>query len=574
MKLIAIFLLLGALALPAGASTAVSWTQADIPGHNLTLNYTSSFNVARNDTLGISIVNVGNESLNDTITINEINVSDTTKADGRWTGSVIITPNSSRTIDLVVNVTAVDAAIVDIRIYYNVSLENRTLGLTAHYPGVPAITSWSNSKTNSDTRTLTVNTSEVVTFNATADQQINTWNWFRDNVRESNNQDNLSTSWDTAGIKTSNVNATNPNGTSDSVTWIVTVNAPSGESAPVITAWGNSKTNNDYLNLTINRNETVKFNFTANQTLTTWLWTLNGNSLTNPWDNLTHTFNDSGSYSVGARGSNGNGTTQTIVWNVSVPEKEGVKKNATLLSWSPQVVDYIYVNDTVSETIEYSITTAEAMTISNWSVDGALVAGDVDGNTYSHTHTWDNGSVGFHTVIFRGSNANTKVEFRWYVNVYEIDGYRGGSLFDVIDDALMNHVTDIKIRMFKHKIAKGGAKSAIAALKVNQLHDEIAKRQMTREALRMEFKAGNITVEQYVAALKQAQRDARFNSKLAKEMAKIAKEDLKDEESGKQLEKISEIETGKDKKEDAAIKGKSRGKDKDKENKKNGRGKG
>ncbi len=247
---------------------------------------------------------------------------------------------------------------------------------------------------------------------------------------------------------------------------------------------------------------------------------------------------------------------------------------STVLSWDPQVVDYIYVNDTVSETIEYSIAAAEAMTISNWSIDGAPMTGDVDGNTYYRIHTWDNNSVGFHTVIFKGSNATTKVEFRWYVNVYGMDGYRGGSLLDVIDDALMNHVTDIKIRMFKYKIAKDGGKSAIAAMKVNQLHDEIDKRQMTREALRTEFKAGNITVEQYVSALNQAQRDAKYNSKLAKEMAKIAKEDLKDEESGKQFEKISEIETEKDKKkEDTAIKGKSRGKDKDNENKKNGRGK-
>jgi len=104
------------------------------------------------------------------------------------------------------------------------------------------------------------------------------------------------------------------------------------------------------------------------------------------------------------------------------------------------------------------------------------------------------------------------------VNIYEIDGYRGGSLFDVIDDALENHVTDIKIRMFKYKIAKNGGKSEISAQKVNQLHDEIAKRQMTREALRDEFKAGNISAEQYVAAIKQVQRDANITQNLQKNM--------------------------------------------------------
>ncbi len=577
MKQIVIFLLLSALALPASASTVLSWTQIDIPGHNLTLNYTSSFSAARDDTLGISIKNVGSESLNDTITINEINVSDTSIAQGKWTGSVTIEPNSSETIDFVLNVTTDHAADVDIKIYYNVSSDSKTLSLNAYYPGVPAITSWSNSKTNSDSRTLTINTSEDVRFNAATDQQIIDWNWFRDNVRQVNNYDNFSTSWDAAGTKTVSVNATNDNGTSDSVTWTVIVNAPSEGPSPVITSWSNSKTNNNDLSFTINESELVRFNFTASQTLTSWLWTLNGNILTNPSDNLTYTFNDGGSYRVGANGSNGNGSTQNIVWNVTVLEKEGNKKNATLLSWSPQVVDYVYVNDTVSETVEYSITTAEAMTSTNWTVDGTPVTGDADGNTYFHTHTWDNNSVnnsvGFHTVIFKGSNAGTRVEFRWYVNVYEIGGYRGGSLFDVIDDALENHVTDLKIRMFKYKIAKHGGKSDIAAQKVNQLHDEIAKRQMTREALRMEFKAGNITIQQYTAALKQVQRDAKSNSRLAEGMAKVAIEDLKDEESGKQFKNLSEIETEKDKKkEDSGSKGKSTGKDKDKENKKKGHG--
>jgi hypothetical protein len=247
---------------------------------------------------------------------------------------------------------------------------------------------------------------------------------------------------------------------------------------------------------------------------------------------------------------------------------------STPISWSPQVVDYVYVNDTVKEDVEYSIIIAQPLTLYNWSVDGLDVIGKIDGNTYSHKHTWDNDSVGFHTVIFRGNNAETKVEFRWYINVYEIGGYRGGSLFDVIDDALENHVTDIKIRMFKYKIAKHGDKSAITASVVNQLHDEIASRQMTREALRKEFKAGNITVEQYVAALKQAQREARYNIKLAKELAAIAKKDLRDEESSKEFEKIYEKETENIKKKvDEVTQDKSKGKDKDKENKKKGNSK-
>ena len=573
MKLVAILLILGALAMQGSASTVVSWTQDDIPGHNLTLNYTSSFNVARDDVLGIIIENIGNESVNDTITINKINVSDISEAQGSWAGSLVIGPDSSGTVDLVLNVTTDHAASVGIDIYYNVSSDDRTLYLTADYLGTPEITSWGNDKTNDDSKKLTVNTSEVVRFNAASDQQVDSWNWYRDNVKQSNDFDNFSTSWDIAGSKTISVNVTNANGTSETLTWTITVNAASGKPAPVITSWSNSKTNNIDLNLVINETETVKFNFTANQTLTSWFWTQDGSDLNNNKDELTRTFNSAGSYKVGARGSNANGSTQSVIWNVTVLEKEGIKKkNASLLSWSPQVVDYVYVNDTVSETIEYSITISEELTTFNWSVDGKPVTGDADDGTYSYEHTWDNDSVGFHTVILKGSNADTTIEFRWYVNVYEIGGYRGGNLFDVIDDALENHVTDIKIRMFKYKIAKDGGKSAISAQKVNQLHDEIAKRQMTREALREEFKAGNISAGQYVAAIKQVQRDAKYNSKLAKDYAKIAKEELKDEKSGK--EDISELETEKVQKDtDAKIKDKSNGKLKDTKNKKNGKGK-
>jgi len=223
-----------------------------------------------------------------------------------------------------------------------------------------------------------------------------------------------------------------------------------------------------------------------------------------------------------------------------------IKTNATILEWSPQATDYVYVNSTVNGTIEYYITTAESITVYNWSVDGKPVDGDVDGNIYFYTHTWDNDSIGFHKVNFKGNNSGTKIEFQWYVNVYEIEGYRGGELFDVMDNTLENHYAQIKIRMFKDKIAKHGSNSAIAVQMVNQLHDEIAKRQMTLEDLKIEFKAGNITIEEDVAALKRAQLDAKYNAKIAKEMANISKEVIKDEDSGKKFDKLLEIENDKD----------------------------
>jgi hypothetical protein len=269
MKYIVLLILLGALALPASASTVTSWAQTDVSGYNLTLNYTSSFSVSKTDTLQILIRNAGNESNNDTITVNEINITDTSKATGSWTGHRVVRANSSEEIPFNLNIINDVANTIYIKIYYNVSLDNKVLDVTAQYPGqgAPRITPWNN-KTNNDATILAVNTSEVVRFNATTNQTINTWNWSRDDVNQINNNDYFIASWTGAGIKTIKVNATNVNGTSNTITWTVTVNAPSGVNKPIITSWNNSKTNNSDLTLTLNETDTVKFNFTANQTLT------------------------------------------------------------------------------------------------------------------------------------------------------------------------------------------------------------------------------------------------------------------------------------------------------------------
>ncbi len=533
MKLIAIIILLCVLAIPASASTVVSWKQTDITGHNLTLNYTSEFNVAKDDTLGISIKNIGNESLNDTITINKIQSTGTSEADGLWTGSTTIEPNSSDTIYFDLNFTNHDEKTVQIMVFYKVNSEPETniLNIIAYYPGqaeAPEIKAWNNI-TNSRTRSLSVDIDQIVRFIASTDQPIATWKWYRDNVRQTNNHDNFSTSWDTSGTYDIKVNATNDNGTSNTIIWTVTVNAPSVENAPNITSWGNNKTNDNNLNIIVNQGETVKFNFAANQTLTSWLWTLNGKNLHGSADNLIYTFNNEGTFKLRASGSNGNGTTQAIVWKVTVQEKanrEEIKKktNAKIRAWSPEVVDYVYVNATINETITYSITTAELMEIVNWSEGGVSVdidSIDITDNISTYTRKWTNDDLGFHTIIFTGSNDGTNVEFKWYVNVYNKGGYEGGCLFCVIDDELEHHATDVKIRMFKYKSEKYGSHSEDIVEYVNRLHNGIATRQMTREALRDSFKAGDISFAEYVAALKLIQRNAKYELKLAEKMTEI-----------------------------------------------------
>ena len=395
----------------------------------------------------------------------------------------------------------------------------------------PVIDTWYNDKTNDNTQDLAIYINETIKFNVTANQSIDTWNWSIDNIDvQDNNYDNFSTSWDSDGVKTLNVNATNNiNGTSDIINWTITVKKKETISSPEITSWYNNKTNNTALDIIINTNETIKFNVTANQSIDTWNWSIDNIDVQdNNYDNFSTSWDTPGIRNVSVNATNSNGS-DTITWNITVLEEETKDVNETFLSWSPQVVDYIYVNDTMNETITYSITTNESMTEYNWTVDGVAVTGAHSDNTYSYNHTWDNQSTGFHTVVFTGNNDVGRFEFRWYVNVYEEGSYSGGSIFDIIDESLENHATDIKIRMFKRNMNKHNLGVDYFAQKVNLLHDEIAKRQMTREALRKELKAGEITQEQYVAALKQAQSDAKINSKSVKGNSKSTNDNSKPE---------------------------------------------
>ncbi len=213
-----------------------------------------------------------------------------------------------------------------------------------------------------------------------------------------------------------------------------------------------------------------------------------------------------------------------------------------ILSWSPQIIDNIEENDTAGDIMEYSITTAQRLNGIKWYFDGSQVAGNESGNTYSHSHEWDRESTGFHTIIFEGNSSSSRIEFRWYVNVYENGENRGESVFDVINDALENELTDIKIRMFKYQISKHGGLDDFTLQKVNTMHDEMAGRKMMRESLQQEFRMGNITIEEYAAALKKAQREAKYSLKFAKEMARFTLIELKNENLSREFENFSYIE--------------------------------
>ncbi|HYN44925.1 MAG TPA: right-handed parallel beta-helix repeat-containing protein, partial [Candidatus Limnocylindrales bacterium] len=131
----------------------------------------------------------------------------------------------------------------------------------ASITGAPNITSWENNKTNDESLTLTLNNSEAVKFNTTANQSIDTWNWFVDGADQSNNFDNLSTSFGSAGTHTVEVNATSVNGVSSTITWTISVPEASPGGDIIITSNTILNSGNyTYGNLTITNNATLVFN--------------------------------------------------------------------------------------------------------------------------------------------------------------------------------------------------------------------------------------------------------------------------------------------------------------------------
>ncbi|MFQ6118938.1 MAG: DNRLRE domain-containing protein, partial [Methanosarcinales archaeon] len=106
---------------------------------------------------------------------------------------------------------------------YTLASFNNSEKVTVTSLAVPNITSWGNNKTKDQSNSFTINTSEVVMFNATANQTIDTWNWYKEDIKQDNNYDNFTTSWSIPGTKTVKVNATNANGTSNTIQWNITV---------------------------------------------------------------------------------------------------------------------------------------------------------------------------------------------------------------------------------------------------------------------------------------------------------------------------------------------------------------
>ena len=91
----------------------------------------------------------------------------------------------------------------------------------------PTITDWFNNATNNTNTSFSINISQGVYFNVTADQTITIWHWLiGDTEIPAYNYDNISLSWNVSTIANVSVYGSNVNGNTQIVTWMVYVGQP------------------------------------------------------------------------------------------------------------------------------------------------------------------------------------------------------------------------------------------------------------------------------------------------------------------------------------------------------------
>ena len=95
---------------------------------------------------------------------------------------------------------------------------------------------------------------------------------------------------------------------------------PAAIAAPSITSWGNNITNNN--TPTISVGDTIRFNATANETLSPWEWyvddVITKSATSGTSDIFDYTFNAIKTYTVKVNGSNGSNASNSITWTITV----------------------------------------------------------------------------------------------------------------------------------------------------------------------------------------------------------------------------------------------------------------
>ena len=126
----------------------------------------------------------------------------------------------------------------------NVKADIDQYAINYNIPLHPSIIFWMNNKTNDSSLNITININEVIKFNISADQAIDTWTWSKDDIIQNNNYDNFTTSWTTAGNKVLSVNGSNSNGITNTIIW--NINVLSG-SIPINSCSTLNKPNSSYV---------------------------------------------------------------------------------------------------------------------------------------------------------------------------------------------------------------------------------------------------------------------------------------------------------------------------------------
>ncbi len=86
---------------------------------------------------------------------------------------------------------------------------------------------------------------------------------------------------------------------------------------PIITGYNNSITN-DSIYPHVNVNQNIKFNVSANESITTWKWYLDHVLLINNYNNYSKSWTEGGAHTVNVSGTNAGGTTGIITWYIMV----------------------------------------------------------------------------------------------------------------------------------------------------------------------------------------------------------------------------------------------------------------
>ncbi len=190
--------------------------------------YRSNPNTYQNTTT-IQLPQATNWSILPDTTIN-VNASSDKNLTASWSGSATVLFNTtipewnSTTLYLKHDGTTVDTKSSNSTGFVNFSYTGTNGTFNVSNVSSLNITSWENSKTLSASLDFTLNASEPVKFNITANQTITIYNWYVNGIDQSNNFDNFTISWNTTGLRIVIANATNSNGTSNSIQWNVTVN--------------------------------------------------------------------------------------------------------------------------------------------------------------------------------------------------------------------------------------------------------------------------------------------------------------------------------------------------------------